>query len=328
MKDKKYYWLKLKKDFFKRHDIQIIESMPNGKDYVLFYLKLLVESVDHDGSLRFNDTIPYSEGMLATITNTNVDIVRSAMKIFIELKMMDLLEDKTIYMNEIQKMLGTETYWAEQKRKQKQNKLLKNEDFKYIKKISYERLQLPNGKIQYVDNKRYGGNAFIAFELAQGKCEICGTYDDLCIHHMNGYSNDIDDLKVLCRKCHRRSEVLEISPTEIGKSPQNVQSMSNVSNQEIDIEIDKEIEIKAKKNKITKKQYSEFVELTEKEYNRLTDEFGETGAKRLIEILDNYKGANGKKYADDNRAIRNWVVDRYKEETKHLEKGGNWIVGH
>jgi len=119
--DKKYYWLKLKKDFFKRHDIQIIESMPNGKDYLLFYLKLLVESVDHDGNLRFNDTIPYNENMLSTITNTNVDMVRSAMKIFVELKMIEVLEDKTIFMNEIQKMLGTETYWAEQKRKQREN---------------------------------------------------------------------------------------------------------------------------------------------------------------------------------------------------------------
>ena len=32
-KSKTFYWLKLKRDFFKRHDIQIIESMPNGKDY-------------------------------------------------------------------------------------------------------------------------------------------------------------------------------------------------------------------------------------------------------------------------------------------------------
>jgi uncharacterized phage protein (TIGR02220 family)/predicted phage replisome organizer len=118
-KDKKYYWLKLKKDFFKRHDIQIIESMTNGKDYLLFYLKLLVESVDHDGNLRFNDTIPYNESMLATITNTNIDIVRSAMKIFLELKMIEVLEDETIYMNEIKKMLGTETYWAEKRREQR-----------------------------------------------------------------------------------------------------------------------------------------------------------------------------------------------------------------
>lgn len=119
MSDKKYYWLKLKKDFFKRHDIQIIESMPNGKDYILFYLKLLVESVDHDGELRFNDTVPYNEDMLSTITNTNIDVVRSAMKVFTELKMIDLMEDKTIYMNEVNKMMGTETYWAEQKEKAK-----------------------------------------------------------------------------------------------------------------------------------------------------------------------------------------------------------------
>ena len=119
MSDSKYYWLKLKRDFFKRHDMQIIEAMPNGKDYVLFYLKLLVESVDHDGELRFSDTIPYNEHMLATITNTNIDVVRSAMKVFTELHMIDILDDQTIYMSEIQTMMGAETYWAEKKRKQR-----------------------------------------------------------------------------------------------------------------------------------------------------------------------------------------------------------------
>ena len=58
---KKYYWLKLQKDFFKRHDIRVLEEQENGKDYVLFYLKLLLESVSHEGHLRFNDTIPYDE---------------------------------------------------------------------------------------------------------------------------------------------------------------------------------------------------------------------------------------------------------------------------
>ena len=120
MADKKYYWLKLKKDFFKRHDIQIIENMPNGKDYVLFYLKLLVESVDHNGGLRFNETIPYNEQMLATITNTNIDTVSKAMELFRSLGMVEILDDQTIYMNEVSKMLGAETYWAEKKREQRQ----------------------------------------------------------------------------------------------------------------------------------------------------------------------------------------------------------------
>lgn len=115
----KYYWLQLKKDFFKRHDIQIIEAMPNGKDYVLFYLKLLLESLAHNGYLRFNELVPYNESMLATITNTNIDVVKSAMQILIGLKMIEILDDQTIYMAEVQKMLGAETYWAGQKRKQR-----------------------------------------------------------------------------------------------------------------------------------------------------------------------------------------------------------------
>lgn len=107
MAEKKYYWLKLHKDFFKRHDIRIIESMENGKDYILFYLKLLVESVSHNGELRFSDTIPYNEQMLSTITNTNIDIVRSAMKVFSELGMIEIMEDSTIFMNEVEKMIGS-----------------------------------------------------------------------------------------------------------------------------------------------------------------------------------------------------------------------------
>jgi predicted phage replisome organizer len=114
--NKKYYWLKLKRDFFKRHDIRIIEEMPNGKDYILFYLKLLLESIDHEGSLRFSDTIPYNEQMLSVVTNTNIDIVRSAMKLFIELNMMSVFDDQTIYMNEVDKLIGCETEWAKKKR--------------------------------------------------------------------------------------------------------------------------------------------------------------------------------------------------------------------
>ena len=119
-KDQRFFWLRLKRDFFKRHDIRIIETMPNGKDYILFYLKLLCESVDHEGRLRFSEEIPYNAEMLATITNTNIDIVRSAIEVFTKLHMMELLDDGTFFMQEVQKMIGSETYWAEKKREQRQ----------------------------------------------------------------------------------------------------------------------------------------------------------------------------------------------------------------
>ena len=129
--NKKFYWLKLKRDFFKRHDIRIIEEMPNGKDYVLFYLKLLLESIDHEGSLRFSDTIPYNEQMLSVVTNTNIDIVRSAMKLFTELNLMEVLDDATIYMAEVNNMIGSESWSAERVRRfrsKQQQALLCNAD--------------------------------------------------------------------------------------------------------------------------------------------------------------------------------------------------------
>ena len=113
---KRYYWLKLDKDFFKSHRVKIVEAMPNGKDYILFYLKLLCESTSHEGYLRFSPTIPYNEQMLSTITDTNIDIVRSATKIFTELGMMKFLDDGTLYLEEVNKMIGTETGAAQRKR--------------------------------------------------------------------------------------------------------------------------------------------------------------------------------------------------------------------
>ena len=103
----KYYWLKLHRDFFKRHDVRIVEAQKNGKDYVLFYLKLLCESIDHEGRLKFNDSLPYNEEMLATITDTNIDIVRSAVNIFTGLGLMEILDDGTYYLSEVQYMTGS-----------------------------------------------------------------------------------------------------------------------------------------------------------------------------------------------------------------------------
>ena len=65
--------------------------------------------------------------------------------------------------------------------------------------------------------------------------------------------------------------------------------------------------------------FADFVSMTNDEYSSLVAKLGEPRAKRCIEILDNYKGANGKKYASDYRAILNWVVARLEEDE---QKGG------
>ncbi|MCM1059424.1 MAG: hypothetical protein NC452_03945 [Eubacterium sp.] len=71
---------------------------------------------------------------------------------------------------------------------------------------------------------------------------------------------------------------------------------------------------KSKKPLPEKHKFAEFVSMTNDEYSSLVAKLGEQGAKRCIEILDNYKGQSGKNYKNDYRAILNWVTDRYSEE--------------
>lgn len=74
----------------------------------------------------------------------------------------------------------------------------------------------------------------------------------------------------------------------------------------------------AEKKPVEKKQFGEFVSMTEEEYQRLVEEFGEAAAKAMVQILDNYKGSSGKKYKSDYRAILMWVVDRVREKNPGL----------
>jgi len=116
MSDKKRYWLKLEKNFLQSRFIKIIKNMPNGNDYILFYLALMLESIETVGHLRFTELVPYNENMLSALTDTNVDIVRSAMKLFSELGMLTILQDGTIFLPEVPKLTGNESESAERVR--------------------------------------------------------------------------------------------------------------------------------------------------------------------------------------------------------------------
>ncbi|MNR93679.1 hypothetical protein D3C72_247370 [compost metagenome] len=82
-----------------------------------------------------------------------------------------------------------------------------------------------------------------------------------------------------------------------------------------------------KKDIIPKIKFAEFVNLTQEEYDKLISSHGEDSVKRMIEILDNYKGANNKKYASDYRAILNWVEKRVEEEEQRGGYQGSKSLG-
>lgn len=113
---KKYYYLKLKDNFFDSDEMIVLESMPDGYVYSNILLKLYLRSLKYDGRLMFNDRIPFNPTMLAQITRCSVGDVERAIKIFEQLNLIEILDNGAIYMLEIQNFIGESSSEADRKR--------------------------------------------------------------------------------------------------------------------------------------------------------------------------------------------------------------------
>ena len=122
--NKRFFWLKLKEDFFEDETIEWLEEQPNGKEYVLFYLKMCLKSLKHDGMLyREVGTriIPYDVNKLAEITKTSVDTVMVATKVLTDIGLVQQMDDETLYMSQVMSMVGSaiDSPAANKKRRQR-----------------------------------------------------------------------------------------------------------------------------------------------------------------------------------------------------------------
>ena len=120
--DKKYYWIRLKEDFFEDDTISYIEEQQNGKDYCLFYLKLCLKALRNNGKIiRIvgDGVIPYDVNSLSKLTNTPVDTVAIALTLFKQLGLISVLDNGEFYINQINEMIGSETNKAELMRKKR-----------------------------------------------------------------------------------------------------------------------------------------------------------------------------------------------------------------
>ena len=68
--------------------------------------------------------------------------------------------------------------------------------------------------------------------------------------------------------------------------------------------------------------FAEFVSMTNVEYEKLVNTYGKDFTNQCISKLDNYKGASGKTYKSDYRAICSWVIDEIKKKGNTQTKGG------
>lgn len=118
--NKKYYYLRLKENFFDSDELKILESMKDGYLYSNILLKLYLRSLKNDGKLVVNERIPYSADMLASVTGHQVGTIKQALSVFKDLGLIDVLDNGAIYMLDIQNFIGKGSSEADRKREYRQ----------------------------------------------------------------------------------------------------------------------------------------------------------------------------------------------------------------
>ena len=123
--NRKYYYLKLKENYFDDDSIVLLESMQDGVLYSNILLKLYLKSLKHGGWLQLDEDIPYTAQMIATITRQQIGTVERALQIFLKLGLVEVLDSGTFYMSNIELLIGQSSTEAERKRAARlQNKAL------------------------------------------------------------------------------------------------------------------------------------------------------------------------------------------------------------
>ncbi|PCS17995.1 replicase [Lactococcus lactis subsp. lactis] len=107
--------MRLKENFFDSDEMIILENMDNGDGiiYSNILLKLYLRSLKYEGRLMFNERIPFNPQMLSTIVRHPVGVVERALKAFVDLGLVEVMDNGAIYMLDIQNFIGKTTTEAD-----------------------------------------------------------------------------------------------------------------------------------------------------------------------------------------------------------------------
>lgn len=118
----RFYWIKLKTDFFDLPTIDWLFEQEHGCEYIVLYQKLCLITANNGGELsrRIGEMIiPYDPKKIAEITHFNIDTVAVALELYKRLRMIYVQENGILSVADVSDMVGSESKWAEKKRLQR-----------------------------------------------------------------------------------------------------------------------------------------------------------------------------------------------------------------
>ncbi len=122
---KRFFWLKLKENFFKQKEIKLLRKIAGGDTHTIIYLKILLLSLKNNGKVYFEGVTDNFFEEIALEIDEDIENVAICMK-FLEQKGLLIYDtEDSASLTAIPEMIGSESESARRVRKHRQNKVLK-----------------------------------------------------------------------------------------------------------------------------------------------------------------------------------------------------------
>lgn len=119
---KKYYWLKLKEDFFRQKEIKKLRRIAGGDTYTIIYLKLQLLSIKNEGIIEYEGTEEDIVEQLALEIDEDIDNIKVTFAFLQTNNLIEQINQNDYLLNRVPESIGNETDAAERMRKMRENR--------------------------------------------------------------------------------------------------------------------------------------------------------------------------------------------------------------
>ena len=132
---KRYFWLKLHKDFFQRKEIKHLRKIAGGDTYTIIYLKMLLRSIMSEGKLYFDGLEDDFAAEVALDLDESEENVQITITYLLNSGLLEMRSDDEYYLPDTKNSTGCETAVAARVRRhrEKQKALQCNTDVTQVK---------------------------------------------------------------------------------------------------------------------------------------------------------------------------------------------------
>ena len=121
---KRYYWLKLKNDFFNQKEIKKLRRIAGGDTFTIIYLKMQLLSIQSEGVLKFEGPEESLSEQLALELDEDEDNIKLTLAFLSQNNLIEQISDSEFLMPQTVESLGSEVDSAERVRRHRDKKAL------------------------------------------------------------------------------------------------------------------------------------------------------------------------------------------------------------